>query len=215
MQGVSKVLEVIIAVLAVLPVSCGRPGFEPEEGDLLFQVEGTSDFSAAIADVTAGKDSLRYVHVAIATKKDGKIYALEASSEKGVVLTGLDEFLAESRRVNGCPGVVVKRLNTGFPVERVIESAYSHIGEEYDWSYLPDNGKMYCSELVYEAFRDETGVPLFTASPMNFRDGNGEIPEFWIKTFEKLGEPVPEGVPGTNPCDMAREPVLTEVHRYF
>lgn len=34
-------------------------------------------------------------------------------------------------------------------------------------------------------------------------------------SFARLGEPVPEGLPGTNPNDMAREEILEEVHRYF
>ena len=33
--------------------------------------------------------------------------------------------------------------------------------------------------------------------------------------FDQLGEQVPEGLPGTNPNDMAREELLEEVHRYF
>ena len=50
---------------------------------------------------------------------------------------------------------------------------------------------------------------------MNFRAADGTMPAFWTELFEKLGEPIPEGVPGTNPNDMAREGVLTEVGRYF
>lgn len=55
---------------------------------------------------------------------------------------------------------------------------------------------------------------LFAASPMNFRDSAGNMPEFWEKLFAKFSEPVPEGVPGTNPNDMAKSPVLTFVRRY-
>ena len=43
---------------------------------------------------------------------------------------------------------------------------------------------------------------------MNWRDKEGILPEYWIKHFEKLGVPVPEGVPGTNPTDLARSPLL-------
>lgn len=40
---------------------------------------------------------------------------------------------------------------------------------------------------------------------MNFLDENGVMPEFWTRLFEKLGVAVPQGVPGTNPNDMARD----------
>jgi hypothetical protein len=43
---------------------------------------------------------------------------------------------------------------------------------------------------------------------MNWRDDEGNLPEYWIKHFEELGLPVPEGVPGTNPTDMSRSPLL-------
>ena len=74
---------------------------------------------------------------------------------------------------------------------------------------------MYCSELVYESYLGENGTPLFCARPMNFRTADGTLPCFWAELFEQLGESVPEGIPGTNPNDMAKEKILKEVHRYF
>ena len=41
------------------------------------------------------------------------------------------------------------------------------------------------------------------------------LPKLWADLFDRLGEPVPEGLPGTNPNDMAQEELLEEVHRYF
>ena len=69
--------------------------------------------------------------------------------------------------------------------------------------------------LVWESYRAEDGTPLFTARPMNFRAADGTLPQFWADLFDRLGEPVPEGLPGTNPNDMAQEELLEEVHRYF
>lgn len=74
---------------------------------------------------------------------------------------------------------------------------------------------MYCSELVYESFLRRDGSHLFTAIPMNFRDKDGNMPEFWTGLFAGLGRDVPEGEPGTNPNDMSRDPALQLVFRYF
>ena len=68
---------------------------------------------------------------------------------------------------------------------------------------MPDNDAYYCSELIQVAFGD-----LFESKPMNWRDADGQLPEYWVKHFEKLGSPVLEGVPGTNPTDMSRSPLL-------
>ena len=100
-------------------------------------------------------------------------------------------------------------------VREAVERAYERLGQEYDWHFLPDNGKLYCSELIYECYREADGSPLFPAAPMNFRDSEGRMPAFWTELFEKLGEPVPEGVPGTNPNAMSKAPFLTQVHRCF
>lgn len=74
---------------------------------------------------------------------------------------------------------------------------------------------MYCSELVYESFLTDDYRHIFTANPMSFRDKDGQIPEFWGRLFSELGEPVPEGVPGTNPNDMAHDTIVKEVYRMF
>ena len=41
------------------------------------------------------------------------------------------------------------------------------------------------------------------------------MPRYWVALFEKLGEPIPEGEPGTNPNEMARDPQLVEIGRWF
>lgn len=195
--------------------SCVPKRYVPQEGDLLFQTAAASDFAQAIVDATAQGAPIKFSHVAIVAMEDGKPYVIDASSRKGVARKEWDEFISSSPTVDGKPSIVVKRVNIDFPVREAVARAERHIGEEYDWSYLPDNGKMYCSELVYECYRREDGTPLFTARPMNFRDADGNMPAFWSELFEKLGEPIPEGVSGTNPNDMSAEPVLTEVYRFF
>lgn len=129
--------------------------------------------------------------------------------------TDWNEFISSSPLINGKPGVVAMRVCEDFDADSAVTRALGHLGEVYDWSYRPDNGKMYCSELVYESFRKKDGSPLFKARQMNFRDADGNMPAFWTSLFDKIGEPVPEGVPGTNPNDMSKEDVLREVYRFF
>lgn len=170
-------------------------------------------------------------HVGIFALIDGKPAVIEAAPKKGVVATPLEEFMEEARENGG--GVVVKRLRANctsgkeasgpelrnvkidseIDLDECVQRAEEMLGLPYDWSYLPGNGKIYCSELVYESFVDRGGKHIFTARPMNFRDSDGNLPEFWSDLFAKLGEPIPEGVPGTNPNDLARETCLTEVYR--
>ncbi|MDE5692262.1 MAG: hypothetical protein K2I13_08770, partial [Alistipes sp.] len=127
----------------------------------------------------------------------------------------LSEFLGKSARIGGRPVVVAMRLKDTAGLTAAIARARSFIGQPYDYSFRPDNGRMYCSELVWESYLTLTGERIFPARPMNFRAADGSMPAFWIELFEKLGEEIPEGLPGTNPNDMARDSTLTEVFRWF
>lgn len=50
---------------------------------------------------------------------------------------------------------------------------------------------------------------------MNFRDSTGQIAPYWQEHFARLGMPVPEGVPGTNPGELSKDPALVAVYSYF
>lgn len=140
---------------------------------------------------------------------------LEATTDGGVRLTVLAEFLGRSAKIDGHPAVVAMRLKDTAGIAAAVRRARSFLGLPYDYSFRPGREKLYCSELVWESYRAEDGTPLFTARPMNFRAADGTLPQFWADLFDQLGEQVPEGLPGTNPNDMAREELLEEVHRYF
>lgn len=196
-------------LLTMVLIALGAYGWEPRAGDLAFRLGSESAFSDAITSATAWGDSLRFDHVGIVDiDGSGKVAVVEATPKGGVKLSSWAEFTSGG-------GVVVKRLMSEFDACKVVAKAKSFIGEDYDWWYLPDNGKMYCSELVYESFIGSDGDHIFKAAPMNFRQPDGTMPEFWTRLFEEIEMPVPEGVPGTNPADMAKDPRLVEVARFI
>lgn len=180
-----------------------------QNGDLIFESVGKSAAAKAIDAATAHANEESFSHVAIIeVAKDG-VYVIEAASENGVQRITLDEFLAEATHdESGNPAVTVMRLNRKYDTAAFIANAKQYIGEPYDHYFMPDNGRMYCSELVYESYRDKNGDPIFTVRPMNFRAADGSMPEYWVELFESFGEPIPQGVLGTNPNDMAHEPIL-------
>lgn len=189
--------------------------YKPQNGDLLFVVAESSDFENAITESTAWNDSIKFAHVAILAVKNEEPYIIEASTKKGVTKTKWEDFLQSAPKINGKPGIVAMRIKKKYDASKAIKLAEHHYGEPYDWTYFPNNEKMYCSELVYVSYLDNENNPLFTAKPMNFRDKNGVIPTFWTTLFEQLGEPIPQGIIGTNPNDMAKDSILTEVFRFF
>lgn len=196
-------------------VSCGRPTPELHPGDLLFQVGKTSEMTEAITAATGEAQRLNYSHVGIAVPAAGADSVLEATSDGGVRLTALADFLGRSARIDGRPAVTVMRLRDTTGVTAAVARAHTYLGQPYDYSFRPDNGKMYCSELVWASYLAPDSSRLFTARPMNFRAADGTMPQFWTELFAKAGEEIPEGVPGTNPNDMARESILECAGRYY
>ena len=182
-----------------------------QKGDLIFQSETLSEFSDAIA-VAGSPDStsnLRFVHVGIIDfTKYGEYEIIEADPEVGVRAISLESFLKNSP---GNSKFVIKRLNINFPVKDVIERARKNIGKKYDWYYLPDNDMIYCSELIYDSYLDKEGNHIFHASPMSFKDKDGNYPMFWVELFNELGIEIPEGIYGTNPNDISSDTSLSTV----
>lgn len=210
-------LVVLMAILFAW-TGCTDGGYEPRSADLVFVISSESEFSEAIVASTAADDSLKFDHVAIVAIEDGVPYVIEASSRDGVVMRTLEDFLKDVPISEGRFGVVFKRLadvcSKGLCVSDVIENAKRHIGEKYDWYFLPDNGRQYCSELVFDSFVDANGDHLFEAVPMNFRNVDGTMPSFWVELFRSLGTDIPEGVPGTNPGGISKSACLIEVCRF-
>lgn len=194
----AKILPAVFALL--LLTACA---WTPQRGDLLFVVGGDSRMSEAIVASTATADSLQFDHVAMFAGTRRHPYVVEAEPQHGVVRTGWKEF-----RKSACRGLVVKRLTLDYPKDDAIARAESLLGQPYDWAYRPDNGMTYCSELIEYSYRRADGSRIFRARPMRFRAADGTMPDFWVEIFKRIGETVPEGVPGTNPNDMARDSLL-------
>lgn len=161
------------------------------------------------------KEPVTFTHVALVTAVEPEIELLEASPARGVAPTTLTEFLNDSRLIAGRPAVVAMRLRDTTGTAEALVRARTFIGQPYDFSYRPDNGRLYCSELLYESFLTPEGRHRFPVRPMNFRSADGSMPAFWEELFARNGEAVPEGIPGTNPNDMAADPQLVEIGRWY
>ena len=171
-----------------------------KSGDLFFLTKNMSDMEKAITSSTG-----EYTHVALVERDSNGVWIIEALPKHGVRRIPYRQFERENNIFD------IYRLTVPFDTAEVIARAKSFIGQSYDDTFLPDNGKLYCSELIYEAFLDSNGNHLFQNRPMNFRNQRGRMPKYWKKHFKKLGIPVPEGVPGSNPTDLSKSEKLKRV----
>lgn len=197
----------------LLTTACRPAAPALEAGDLLFTVGAESAMSEAIRCATASQGALPYTHVGLLT--EGADSVIEATSPEGVRIIPLADYLARTARIDGRPCATACRHTDRQAAREAVRRARRLIGAPYDDAFRADNDRYYCSELVWSCYRDSTGAPLFETVPMRFRDDRGRMPAYWIAHFAALGEPIPEGEPGTNPAAMAEDPRLTEVHRWF
>jgi hypothetical protein len=85
-------------------------------------------------------------------------------------------------------------------IPEAITFALQQIGVAYDEEYLYNNGKYYCSELLYDAFLHAYKKPFFELFPMTFKSPkSNEFFEVWADYYKKLHIEIPEGKPGCNP----------------
>lgn len=112
--------------------------YRPQHGDVIFHVSKSSQ-SAAIKLGTWS----RYSHCGIIIMKNGKPFVLEA--ENGVELTPMSKWLKRGRMWDHYR---VMRLND----EQKLSLPYS-LGGKYDRAFRFNNGRYYCSELVWELYK--------------------------------------------------------------
>ena len=206
---------IIYIGILFLGISCSESAEILQRGDLLFQVTKSSDMGSAITEATGRAEAINFTHVAIYLGSDEEKEVLEATSEGGVSRCTLAEFEKKSAQRNGKPIIVAKRLRDTCNLELGVQKALALEGKAYDFSFRAGNDRYYCSELVWESYRQTNGEPIFEARPMNFRAADGTMPQFWVDLFERLGEKIPEGESGTNPQDLSNEASLKEVKRWF
>ena len=142
------ILGIILLILA-LPFSSivvetmtaqTDPIKEVREGDVIFQTS-QSQQSPLIQIATRSKIS----HCGIIVMKNGKPYVLETL--KTLVVTPLDKFIARGEGGK----YWLKRSN-----KKNIKIKYtSYLGKPYDLAFKFDNGKFYCSELIYDIYKNQ------------------------------------------------------------
>jgi hypothetical protein len=216
----------IIVVLFFFLVSCiekNQEEFQLQKGDLLFQDLDSSPLCDAIEIVTPGYKNGSFSHIGIVVETEtpfcinGRLSfhkrILEAIPNK-VKTTSVDSFLNRSFDKNDKPKVIVGRLKKEYQhlIEDAILFMKSKLGMEYDNVFLANNNKYYCSELIYEAFKEDT---IFKLHPMTFlHPENNDTLDIWRDYYSKLKMEIPEKKLGINPGIMSISDKIDIVHVY-
>lgn len=173
-----------------------------QKGDLLFINIECGGMCDAINAVTSGYDDIDFNHMGIITTTNNKDFFVYEAIGKAVVKTPIATFLSYTKKP-----VYVGKLKKKHAklIPAVLAFCESQLGVPYDNDFLYDNGKYYCSELVYDAFKAANrDKPFFQLFPMTYKEpGSEKFFPVWIEHFAQRGIEIPEGKPGCNPGGMS------------
>ena len=153
MKKILLTLGVLIVAIAIPlrswliePLSAqDTPITDVREGDVIFQTSQSSQSPL----IQIGTRS-HITHCGIVVIKDGKPFVLETL--KTLVLTPLDKFIARGKDGK----YWLKRSD-----RENIKIDYAHyLGKPYDLAFSFDNDIYYCSELVYDIYKNQLGIEL-------------------------------------------------------
>lgn len=140
-----RTIYFIVSLILLLGCADGRDVCNLQEGDIVF-IESQSSQSPYIKVATMSK----WTHCGIIVNTPEGMKVLEAS--KTVRLTPFNSFVNRAKNDNWC----IKRPNEQLK-NRV--SYQKYLGQKYDLEFKFNNGKMYCSELVWLIYKEQ-GIEL-------------------------------------------------------
>jgi hypothetical protein len=175
---------------------CFAQNVKLKTGDLIFQSMTCGPLCEAINEVTEGYQGNDFSHLGMIYIKNDSVFVIEASGN-AVKITPFETFKTYTNSE-----MFIGRLKRKFRkyIPNAISFSLQQIGIPYDDEYVYNNGKYYCSELIFDAFLHSYEKPLFDLQPMTFKSPKtNDYFEVWAAYYKNLNMEIPEGQLGCNP----------------
>ena len=201
-----------LCLILVLIVSCAKKE-TIKTGDVIFREPITnSQLSEAINEVTQTKKVTNYTHMGICFIENDSVKVIHSDVDLGVVIQPLQVFLQPEDSTTYIADVYRINQLESTQASKAISNAKALVGQPYNTTYIFEDEGYYCSEFVYEAFKDHQ---VFQLEPMTFKDPKtNQFHEGWISHYKALNIEIPEGKLGCNPNGMANNKHLTLVKSF-
>lgn len=191
-----------ILFFLLFSVSAFAQKTELKNGNLLFININCGGMCDAINAVTNGYKNNDFNHMGLVVTANNKDFFVYEAIGELVVKTPLKDFLAYTKNPVYVGTLKSKHLHL---IPKAISFCEEQLGVPYDDVFLYDNGKYYCSELIYDAFKfANKNKPFFKLFPMTYKEPKSDnFFPVWVDHFSKQGIEIPEGKPGCNPGGMS------------
>ena len=179
----------------------GDSAYEPKAGDVVFQaLPKTIDLVIAIEGVTKSN----YSHCGVVIKgEDGNWRVFESIGVVGSI--PLHRWVARGRGAKFAAFRLKPEPAANLPA--FLDALPKYAGRPYDSRYRMDDRFIYCSELVFKAYRDATGEPL--GKLVRLGDLNWRPHVATIRKYEKGDPPLDREM--ITPIDLSKAPQFKKV----
>lgn len=211
-----KIFLLCISVLVLLTSCHKAPEAGIQTGDLVFVAlpAGYHLYNKDYVGSSYRPDSYEelFIHAAIADVDEQGVWIIDATIAHGVDRHPLDVMLEDFALKDGygC-SYIVMRLKNNRKAKQYVANAKKFLGKSYNTNFTPCDTALYCTELIRESYVSRSGKHVFPEYPIDFRDREGTMPDYWTWLFGLLGKEVPQGVIGTTPQGMLLDPQLVYV----
>jgi hypothetical protein len=185
-----------------LPPASSPQALTFRDGDMVFQ-ESLGDLAGRISRVTESP----FNHCGMVVIEGDGIFVLEAAGH--VELTPLDRWV-KSGAGRKFALARVKNLSED-DARRVVEAGKHFLGRPYDSLYQWDDEKIYCSELVFKAFKNGAGLEPGTLRAI--RDFRWQVEEDFLRRH--YGGKIPLDMQVAAPVDVFRSPLVEVIYNDF
>ncbi|KJD32008.1 hypothetical protein PK35_12415 [Tamlana nanhaiensis] len=170
-------------------------------GDIVFRGASKSELSSAINDVTQTAKKNTYTHMGICEVINDKIFVYHSDLGKGVVRESLEDFYKPDEATDYSVDLYRIKTISNKQIASAITKARALINKPYNVTYILEDEGFYCSEYIYELFKNDS---VFKLEPMTFKNPKTKtFHDGWVKHYNNLGIAIPEGKLGCNPNGMA------------
>jgi hypothetical protein len=175
--------------------------YAPQEGDVLFQSLPNSDFIDAIEGITGSP----YSHCGVVVRSGGKWMVVESIGT--VHETPLYPWVQRGR----ASAFAAYRLTDDrrAQVPRFVVELREFLGRPYDFRVQMDDEFLYCSELIWKAWKNATGEEM--GKLVTLGDLNWKPFEQTVRKYEQGPPPLDREM--ITPKDLSEAPQLRRVHR--
>lgn len=174
-----------------------------ETGDLLFLDLDCGPLCESIEQVTIQQldgRGPRLSHVGAVVRSNNQVQVLESWPPQGVQLTPLKDFLSRSPKVTSLRFAPHYREQAVRATQRML----TWLNRPYDDLFFSSTDRFYCSELIYEGWKEEKieGMPVFQLRPMYFGAKTSEEWKVWSEYFAAWHIGPPAGHLGISPLGV-------------